>query len=155
MFIACPPAHLSVSSVIMLEIARLELEGLCFTYLISNFLSGLDLCRFGLQNFLLDRIFLTVIPIAIIGFFSHRTLFGLRACVSVRIRILILPLVDKRVSLFFLLGVFGLLASPNLNEHLILETIEAIVVWFVILAFSRGQFLVLGVSSTRPLTLSN
>jgi hypothetical protein len=60
--------------------------------------------------------------------------------IGFRIRILVLSLIDCRRRLL-LLGLGGRTLA-NHDEHLVLEPVEAVVVWLVVLPLSRGQLLV-------------
>ena len=69
------------------------------------------------------------------------------------IRILVLCLVnDGRGSL--LLFLYSCAIAKD-NKHLVLEAVEAVVIWLVILPLTRGHLLVLWATGTRSLALAN
>jgi len=83
-------------------------------------------------------------------------LFGflrLWSWVRARIRILVLCLVNNGRG--FLLLFLDSSAISKYDKHLVLEPVEAIMIWLVILPLARGHFLILRASGSRPLALAN
>ena len=156
MLVTSPSSHLSVSSVIVLKSFWFEFDRLSIAPIILVLLDGVwsDFLRFGWKNlWSLQWIFFPVLPVQIMGLLLGRDFLRLGSWVRARIRILVLCLVnDGRGSLLLFLYSS---AIAKYDKHLILEPVEPVVIWLVILPLAWGHFLILRASGSRPLALAN